>query len=137
MPDRQAERPRKKLIEAGYFWAAGQTQDEEREDDGLAEDDALFDLPDDPADKAPEIFYVDYKNWPAWLVFLDCSTQWHRNPMTGKATGLDYTALKAVIDLHKPKKPLNMFRAVRLIESGVLAQIRGQEIEQIYGKAKF
>jgi len=59
-------------------------------------------------------------NIPALNLFLACQTQW-RTSMSG-FTGLDYTAVLAVLPLHcEPDSDhAELFESVQLIESGAL-----------------
>lgn len=127
MLDRRQGFARKKLIEAGYHWADSQPHGE----DGLDEDAVYFDIPAHHFDDKPEPFYVDHKNWPFWLIFLDCNTQWRYKE--GRPVALDYAAVKAVIELHNPNNHLKTFHAVRLIEQGVRAKLQGIELENLHG----
>lgn len=38
------------------------------------------------------------ENWPTWLIFRDCATQWRTAGMTGVKVGLDYTPLFRLMD---------------------------------------
>lgn len=52
------------------------------------------------------------------LLFLACATQWRT---TGYgATGLDYTAVEAVMRIHDVSKPRETFEGVRVMESAAL-----------------
>lgn len=60
-------------------------------------------------------------NWITLEVFIDLQTQW-RTGMAG-ATGLDYSALPAVMDLRgiiKLKDRKRIFSGIRIMESAVL-----------------
>lgn len=64
--------------------------------------------------------------WPdhvrAWSFFCEsCSTQW-RSGGTGGFTGLDYTAILAVIQFEESDKEQvkELFEQIRLIERGAL-----------------
>ena len=63
-------------------------------------------------------FAIWPENWIPFLVFSEVSTQWRVG--TGGATGLDYVAVKWVIDLMKIKKKYEVLRAIRTMESSAL-----------------
>lgn len=71
-------------------------------------------------------FELDPENLQAWEIFNLCATQW-RTSMTG-ATGLDYTALEAVMRLQrvKPKHHPDLFWRVQRLERGALDAMREQ-----------
>ncbi len=82
----------------------------------------------DEADEAPsDVFEVLPENWDALGLFLDCATQWRHAPMGG-LTGLDYTAVRTVIEFHDV--PANhrteRFQQSRLLERGALDAMREQ-----------
>jgi len=52
----------------------------------------------EPADYALPPVQVWPDNWPVFMLFCDLRTQWR--VAMGGATGLDYTAVLAVMDLH-------------------------------------
>jgi hypothetical protein len=60
------------------------------------------------------------ENWPALLLFSALGTQW-RMGMAG-ATGLDYAALAAVMDLHEiaPAQRRERFDEIRTMERAAL-----------------
>ncbi len=58
------------------------------------------------------------ENWMPFLVFSEVSTQWRVG--AGGATGLDYVAVKWVMDLMKIKKKYEVLRAIRTMESSAL-----------------
>ena len=58
------------------------------------------------------------ENWIPFLVFSEVSTQWRVG--AGGATGLDYVAVKWVMDLMKIKKKYEVLRAIRTMESSAL-----------------
>lgn len=68
-------------------------------------------------------FEVWPDNMPSVEVFLDLSSQWRRAGMAGVRTGLDYTAIPAVLALRGiPKKqwPV-LFDDIRVMEGAVLS----------------
>lgn len=75
---------------------------------------------------------IDDDNWPAWLVFGACSTQWRLAPMGG-VQGLDYPALESVMRMMTVKNRPEMFHKVRLIERGALGRFRGDSLGDLYG----
>lgn len=60
-------------------------------------------------------------NLPAFEIFCACGSQW-RHSMNG-VTGLDYTAVIAVINLKVKKHRARIFDDVRLLETGALKEI--------------
>lgn len=66
-------------------------------------------------------FEVWPENWTPFLVFSEVSTQW-RVGMNGP-TGLDYNVAFRFMDLMKVKKPLEVIRAIRVMESSALKQM--------------
>lgn len=93
----------------------------------------------DPAEnkKDEEHFYVHNFNWLPWSIFLQCQNQWHS--LAGAQgqlirTGLDLSAVVAVIGLHKPKKPKAVLRAVILIQQGALAAMNKIPLERLFGE---
>ena len=63
-------------------------------------------------------FEIWPENWIPFLVFSEVSTQWRVG--AGGATGLDYVAVKWVMDLMKIKKKYEVLRAIRTMESSAL-----------------
>jgi len=63
-------------------------------------------------------FEIWPENWMPFLVFSEVSTQ--RRVGAGGATGLDYGAVKWVMDLMKIKKKYEVLRAIRTMESSAL-----------------
>lgn len=63
-------------------------------------------------------FEIWPENWIPFLVFSEVSTQWRVG--AGGATGLDYVAVKWVMDLMKIKKKYEVLRAIRAMESSAL-----------------
>ena len=63
-------------------------------------------------------FEIWPENWVPFLVFSEVSTQWRVG--AGGATGLDYVAVKWVMDLMKIKKKYEVLRAIRTMESSAL-----------------
>ena len=60
------------------------------------------------------------QNWPSVMLFMAVATQWRVG--MGGATGLDYSAVAAVMDIQgvKPKKRAKMFEHIRIMEATVL-----------------
>lgn len=63
-------------------------------------------------------FEIWPENWMPFLVFSEVSTQWRVG--AGGATGLDYVAVKWVMDLMNIKKKYEVLRAIRTMESSAL-----------------
>lgn len=72
----------------------------------------------------PKEFLVLKENWQALQLFLSCATQWRYAPMGG-VTGLDYSALLAVMDMHQipKKKRKRRLKQVQWIERGALEKL--------------
>nr|WP_280951087.1 DUF1799 domain-containing protein [Salinicola sp. RZ23] len=81
-------------------------------------------MPDDFHDDTPDEFEVLPENWAALELFLDCATQWRQAPMGGP-TGLDYAALRTVMEFHAvPTGEIReRFHQVRLLERGALTEM--------------
>lgn len=60
------------------------------------------------------------QNWPSVMLFMAVGTQWRVG--MGGATGLDYSAVAAVMDIQgvKPKKRAKMLEHIRIMEAAVL-----------------
>ena len=61
-------------------------------------------------------------NWQAVSVFCDMSTQW-RVGVNG-ATGLDYAALPAVLNIRRVNDREDVFECLRVMERAALREIR-------------
>lgn len=59
------------------------------------------------------------ENTEAVQVFLAAQTQW-RYAGTGGRTGLDYAALRTVMDLHQITEPRAVFEQVQVLERALL-----------------
>ena len=82
---------------------------------------SMFGLPTDLAQGLAEerIIPVYPANWTALQAMLAMATQW-RIGMSG-ATGLDYSALREVMDMLEIEGRPDTFRAVQIIERAMLA----------------
>lgn len=63
-------------------------------------------------------FEVWPENWIPLQVFSELSTQWRMGP--GGPTGLDYGAVRWVMDLLKVKKQYGVLRDIQVLESSAL-----------------
>lgn len=74
-------------------------------------------------------FYVHPKNWLAFLIFMDCFTQWRVVAGMGGIAyqGLDYPSVWTVIKAHRCKKPWRVFRQIQYLETGALSEINGRQ----------
>ncbi|MAF43069.1 MAG: hypothetical protein CMI54_02710 [Parcubacteria group bacterium] len=81
-----------------------------------------------PAEEEP-VFNVWPEHAKALDIFLKCSTQWRVIAGMGGAVfqGIDYTALKAVIDLFCDENPRELFTDVCHIERGALTAYKEQQ----------
>jgi hypothetical protein len=78
-------------------------------------------------------FVVDHDNWPAFLLFLDCHTQWIY--VVGDKLvrlGLDYSKVLSVMQMRgiKRKHRSEMFDRICLIERGALAGLNNIDLEK-------
>lgn len=67
------------------------------------------------------------ENAPALEVFLAMQTQWERNGMTGRYTGLRYASLPVVMRFSRIAKAdrARVFDDIRIMEIAVLEQMNG------------
>ena len=71
----------------------------------------------------PKPFLVLQENWPAIQLFLACQTQWHHLATMSSVikTGLDYTAVKTVMELRfSSHNQAELFTKLQIIESQAL-----------------
>ncbi|WP_268249108.1 DUF1799 domain-containing protein [Salinicola rhizosphaerae] len=82
------------------------------------------DEPDDQDESSTDEFEVLPENWVALELFLDCSTQWRQAPMGG-LTGLDYSAVYVVMQIHAvpPDEGRDRLQQIRLLERGALNEM--------------
>lgn len=73
----------------------------------------------------PNEYEVWPENWDALQLFLACSTQWRYSGMTGAPTGLDYTAVMAVLPMYSDV-PRDTMDRVRILEATALRELRKQ-----------
>ena len=76
---------------------------------------------------APEAIEVWPDNAQSLDVFLAMQTQWERNGMTGRYTGMRYVSLPVVMGFSGVPKAARrqVFDDIRIMESAVLEQING------------
>lgn len=67
------------------------------------------------------------ENWAAVQLFLQCATQWRHGGMTAVRTGLDYTAVEAVMRITGIEQPQDTFWRLRLIEDGALQALADKQ----------
>lgn len=67
-------------------------------------------------------FEVWPENWPAFCLFMDMQTQWRMG--MDMPTGLDYTALVALMDVHEVADRKAMLADVQVMEAAALKAIR-------------
>lgn len=60
-------------------------------------------------------------NWQAVNIFCDMSTQWRVG--MGGATGLDYAALPAVLNIRRVKNREDVFECLQIMERAILAEM--------------
>ncbi len=76
---------------------------------------------------------VDADNWDAVQMFMACATQWRMAVGMGGATptGLDYSAVQAVIQMRGCFDPGEMFEAIRLLERGYLWGVTNGDLDEL------
>ena len=69
------------------------------------------------------------ENWQAVQLFASLATQWHYSGMSGVATGLDYSAVHAVFQMHsiKRKRQPELLAKLQILESEALDVMREQK----------
>jgi hypothetical protein len=83
--------------------------------------------------QAPRHFVVWSECWPSVELFCACNTQWRIKPMGG-VQGLDYSAVRAVLEMRGVLDKGALFDDVRLMEFGALAALNGKTLDElIYG----
>lgn len=70
--------------------------------------------------KRQEVIEIEPDNADAFRVFATCATQW-RVGFSGR-TGLDYTAVRSVMDLEDVEDQKDCFWRVRVIEIAALSR---------------
>lgn len=83
--------------------------------------------------EAEQVVIVDHENWEAYLVFLDCATQWRVAVTLGPLLllGIDYAALEAVMRMRRVKDKRDVFKRVQLLEQGAIFARSGRPLEQL------
>lgn len=61
-----------------------------------------------------------------YRVFTDVGTQW-RTDAGGRATGLDYSAVKFVLECHELRPDQQMLRDIRVLEAAALSEMNKKE----------
>ena len=118
---------------AGWHWAKAAPADDAVEDyrnQGV-------ELPPEAVEfmksQRPADFEVWPENWEPLETFMLCATQWRYFPMGG-AQGLDYAAVRAVLQMHGVLDQSAALLDLRLLECGALAAMRGKPLDElIYG----
>lgn len=111
----------KKLIDAGAYWVNHRAG----KDDSKADLEWLQ-IPEENQQVEPDEFEVYPENWQALELFRQCASQWRTAGM-GTVTGLDYTSVKAVLDIHHPNtNHIELFEQIRLLEQGALTAMHEQ-----------
>ena len=86
--------------------------------DDTAKDAAVFGI-EPPPSKAAENYDVLPDAWPAVRVFLKVQTQWRAD--SGAVIGLDYGAVRWVIELLQLGDPLEVLADLQVVEATVVA----------------
>ena len=86
--------------------------------DDTAKDAAVFGI-EPPPSKAAENYDVLPEAWPAVRVFLKVQTQWRVD--SGAVIGLDYGAVRWVIELLQLGDPLEVLADLQVVEATVVA----------------
>jgi hypothetical protein len=111
--------PRKKLEDAARYWA-GSVPDFSQAIEELralnAPDEVIQQLIDEQTE---DDFEVWPENWDCVEMFLRVGTQWRTG--MGGPTGLDYTAVLAVIGLYQVDDHRAMFEALGVMEAAALS----------------
>ena len=84
------------------------------------EDLKSFGLDEELSEPERNDFELFPENWPAFCVFVGCSTQWRMSD--GQPVGLDYTAVESVMRVYKVKQARETFERIRVLESAALAE---------------
>ena len=88
-----------------------------------------FQLPPEAiAHLRPADCVVWHRNWPALELFVSCATQWRLLPMGG-LQGLDYAAVRAVMQMCAVQDQRAMFDDIRLLERGALCALQKRSLE--------
>lgn len=62
------------------------------------------------------------ENWPAFCLFMDMQTQWRMG--MDMPTGLDYTALFALMEVHGIADRRDVFADIQVMEAAALKAMR-------------
>lgn len=118
MDGRRLLRPVKKLTEAAALWASGGKSDDRAREDlaSFGVDAAGIELALGPKD---EPFDIWPENHAAWQAFQRVQTQWASGGMGGP-TGLDYTRVRAGLQMAGVEVTAEIFEGLRLIEASAL-----------------
>lgn len=109
----------KKLEDAARYWA-GSVPDYSQAIEELKALNAPAEIIQQLIDEqAQEDFEVWPENWDYVEMFLRVGTQWRTG--MGGPTGLDYTAVLAVIDLYQVEDRRAMFEALGVMEAAALS----------------
>jgi hypothetical protein len=108
------------------YWAGGSVDAAE-----VADDLAVFGIGAEQAqqiqtDAQPREFAVFEENWPVVETFLRAQTQWRVAPMGG-LIGLDYTAVRWLMELHPPADPAAHLEDLQVMELAALRTLRDKE----------
>jgi hypothetical protein len=66
----------------------------------------------------PDIYEVTEEAWPAVSFFLSVQTQWRMD--SGVLIGLDYNAVRWMMELFEVKKPVELMSDLQIIEAKVV-----------------
>ena len=92
--------------------------------DDTAKDAAVFGI-EPPPSKAAENYDVLPEAWPAVRVFLKVQTQWRAD--SGAVIGLDYGAVRWVIELLQLGDPLEVLADLQVVEAIVVAAMNNRK----------
>ena len=125
MDGKPVGRRKKKLSDAGRYWARGG----ESYKDAI-EDLKLLNAPDSAIEELLEMqksedFEVWPENWPALQLFLRVQTQWRAT--YGAYYGLDYNTLFSAIELYQLDDRADIFERVQNIEFGIIDALREEK----------
>jgi hypothetical protein len=115
------ERTLKKLIEAGFIYARGVSDEPADEDENI---------PDWWKERLRgTVCIINDECWTAFELFQMCGTQWRVSPM-GHRTGLDYTAVIALADVMGCKDQ-DTINYIRYLELGAIMAYMDKNIEAV------
>lgn len=113
----------------GYVWA----RESQPGRDGTAEDEQWIEGIAQGKIAHQENTIVDEQNWEAFMLFLDCATQWRMITTFGPPVhqGIEYASLYAVMQMRRTKNKAEMFARVKQFERGAVHARLGLPLEDL------